>query len=222
MEIYFVNFVFESTLAGALMDSESKRKTSILALVMAVAASILLIPAAEAQDAKVVSLLTAQAFVTQRLLPFSLEKSSGEKLNVLSARVAPPCYSMIDRFRPNIFHVYCLSATSTRVSIAYQDGDQIKEAGVDLNGIRAVALISTTPVGPDPGPNPLIEQGRELFQVKNCASCHPGTPISSQQTAASIEANFADSPSAEMKAYKGQISVSDRDALAAYINEEFF
>lgn len=213
MEVDFFNIVFESPLAGAV-----KRMKILGAVIL-----ILWLPRVfAAGSVKAVSLLTSSAYVTQRLLPFSVEAiADGAKVPVLSVQVAPPCDAMVDKFYPHIFHVYCSAATNAKATFTYQLNGELKAGALDLENIRAVAILSTNPP-PGPKEPSEVEIGQGLFQTYNCIGCHgAGQHFNGSYTAATIESNFTDSPDSTMKSYKGQISATDRSALAAYINSRW-
>jgi len=69
----------------------------------------------------VVSHYPASAYVTHRLLPFTLSNTTDFKIVSVDLSNGPSCLSFIDPFYSDIFHLYCSSAELVDVSVRLTD-----------------------------------------------------------------------------------------------------
>ncbi len=76
-----------------------------------------------AQSVLVTSHYPAAALITERLLPFSIDKSAGLTIKSIQLFGAnESCVSLIDPFYPQIFHVYCYTPATFNLSVDVIDG----------------------------------------------------------------------------------------------------
>lgn len=173
----------------------------------------------------------SDALVTEGFLPFSLQDSDGNYLEFQNVLVTWPCFTMVDQYRPKVFHLYCMEAANPNLTLFFRE-DGVGIGGVNnmsyqgLN-IREVSALPTNPEPPGPvEPDPVFEAGQRLFQ-SDCLTCHAGgnnIPSSILPlTAAQLQAAFDDSPNGQMNSYGNlyQNLQAEKEALVKYINESF-
>lgn len=207
MASFAIDCLFKSALAGVMM----RYICALLVFLWAITSF------AQA-NYSLLSLYEQDAYVTERFIPFSLRDNSGNALKVENVIAFYPCFSMVDPHREHIFHLFCVEEVMSNFNIVFWQDNALKTIAGPSIDVKKVAIISSTPKPKQPGEDPVLKEGQQIFTAK-CASCHPGQPISKGQTAASIENSFATSPDTKMKSYVGFFTKSQREALAKYINE---
>lgn len=180
-----------------------------------------------ASDYQFHSLYQKEGFVTERLLPFSIKPKTAGDFTITAVEVLPPCYGMVDLYRPNMILLYCTEATDTSFSLKITRDGGLYKISSPVFEVKKVALISSTPKPTDPGVKSL---GRQLYEV-NCQSCHKSYAIAKGVTKTTLTNAFAGkamrngSKTTAMKEFDianspRLLSDSELDALVKFINEE--
>ncbi len=74
------------------------------------------------QNILVTSHYPNSAFITQRLLPFSIDQAAGLKIqSVILFGAEEDCVSLVDPFYPYTFHVYCYNPATFNLSVEVLD-----------------------------------------------------------------------------------------------------
>ena len=167
-----------------------------------------------ADSYQVISLLSQEALVTGRFLPFKIYDSQNQAMAIKRVQVYGQCQSMGDPHYEEIFHLYCLDEEKVSLIVELQNRTIFS---VDNILVKKISLIESSITIPgDPGES----LGRRLF-TNNCAGCHPAEPISRPQTAATLRAALAREPMAG-RGLNDLFNGDDEkiNALLQYINEE--
>ena len=91
------------------------------------------------QDFYVVSHYPETAYITERLLPFSIVGGEVEKIQIQSVHLikGDSCNFMIDPFYRKIFHIYCVKPTRVQVDVSILGGNQeVSKISMDEFQIR--------------------------------------------------------------------------------------
>jgi len=174
---------------------------------------------ADSADYTVSSFYQASGYLTERFIPFAVRRPDGHNVDqVVRVTVARPCYSMVDPYRPYIFHIYCEDAAQPSFSVLIKDGGQMFTISLPAIMVRKVALISSTPKpgGGGSGGEPDLELGRSKFN-SNCLTCHGSNPLPGTVTPAQITTAF--NSYSDMSGFRnGFFSQKELEALAKYIS----
>ena len=94
---------------------------------------------AQAQNIQVVSHYPVTAYITERLLPFSIvPEEAGQEIRIQSVHLikGESCRSIIDPFYIKIFHVYCEKPTQVQVEIMVNTRQGTPKISVDEFQVR--------------------------------------------------------------------------------------
>lgn len=165
-------------------------------------------------------------FVTEKLLPFSVQAKDSGEFTILNVTTDKPCHSMVDPHREKIVLIYCTEAMETSFKLTLlKDGKKYEVSSPEIT-VKKVALISSSPSDPvDKDPFAL---GRQKFSV-NCKKCHQlPYAIEKGVTKTTLTNAFSGKPlrfgrpaTLSMKAFEGSFfSDKELQALVDYINGE--
>ena len=153
------------------------RLRAMAGIMIRVVLSLLFITGFAAKAQSVAPLFPVDAYLTNVAVPFEVKGTQASDI-VKIVSLSPvantgSCKSLIDPYRPQIFHVRCTKGGSVIYKVAYQRN------GV-LEAMTLPSISVTAPTGnvinPDPGPedpteDPDIARGRTLAD-SYCVGCH--------------------------------------------------
>jgi hypothetical protein len=102
-------------------------------------------------------------------IPF--EVTAGGEVAVVSVRTQSDtanCKTLVDLYRPSIFHLKCRQEGDVVLMVSYRENGYAKSL---LLPSFHVSAISGAVIGPDPGDDPDIPLGQNLYNAY-CISCH--------------------------------------------------
>lgn len=95
---------------------------------------------------RVTSFYEAEAYLTERLIPFAVRYRSGESVEaLLLVEVSKPCQAMVDPHRPYVFHLYCTEEADVASVVTIKEGAKQYRLTVPSVQVRKLAIISSTP-----------------------------------------------------------------------------
>ncbi len=91
------------------------------------------------QEVSVVSHYPETAFVAKRMLPFTVQGASVQKVISVITHGNDSCSTMVDPYYNKIFHIFCREAGSVNLAITVESTDRF-DSFVTLNNIRIYNL----------------------------------------------------------------------------------
>lgn len=161
------------------------------------------------------SMLSREALVTGRFLPFKVYKSEqamGIAEIVIEEQTAG-CSTMIDPYRPTLFHLYCLDEGTVSIKVLLSGtSDVVTARGLPIKHRSIIDFDN-----PDKPIDPLA-RGRVLFN-NDCMRCHRSQAIPKPQTKTSVAAALNTSPMKEEGLPAQYVDPDKLSAIVQFINE---
>lgn len=98
------------------------------------------------------------AYITQRLLPFSLSTNSGLKIENIRLFGTEDCQSLTDPFYPTIFHIYCFQPATMSVTAECRDANN-QPVSLSLGTIVVTDIGQTATSSPTENSSPFTKPG---------------------------------------------------------------
>ncbi|NCN40786.1 hypothetical protein GW916_05995 [bacterium] len=130
------------------------------------------------------SLYPPEAMITQISLPFEVLSGSQASISQISFdKNTADCVALVDRFRPQVYHVRCFRSGVFAVKLRFQlSASWIEKSFPSIEVMDAPGQV--VPEGTYPGVNG-IEEGQILF-ASHCLRCHSTPSTKSGATTAQI------------------------------------
>ena len=94
-----------------------------------------MLPAAVvAQSVGVVSYYPTSAYVTERLLPFTIGDGEGVQVRSVSVTRGESCLGIVDPYHGNVFHLYCRQPDVLSAQVIFADSSG-RNLSIDIDGL---------------------------------------------------------------------------------------